>query len=353
MLYDEIDTVFGPKARENEELRGLLNAGYRKGAVAGRCAMRGNSVETEEIQAYSAVAIAGLGWLPDTILSRSIIVRMRPRHAGETVEPFRRRLHEPEGHAIRERLASWARSTTVAWPSLPDEIQDRNADIWEPLIAIADAVGGHWPLKARVAAVALVLESREAEASLGVRLLADLQTIFRDHQELPSKTILERLIELPESPWGDLHGKPLDDRGLAKRLKAYGVKPKTIRTSTGTPRGYCRSDLEDQWLRYLPSPGESKTTKTTKTSETSLQIKANKVAAVADVLPVGEGGEACEHCHKPGDVMECHYGDTSAWLHRECVEPWRLATEDLSIPGFLDRRSELVGQVKAPARGSC
>ena len=26
LLYDEIDTVFGPKARENEELRGLLNA---------------------------------------------------------------------------------------------------------------------------------------------------------------------------------------------------------------------------------------------------------------------------------------------------------------------------------------
>jgi hypothetical protein len=67
-LYDEIDTVFGPKARENEELRGLLNAGYRKGAVAGRCVVRGNNVETEEIQAYAPVAIAGLGWLPDTIL---------------------------------------------------------------------------------------------------------------------------------------------------------------------------------------------------------------------------------------------------------------------------------------------
>lgn len=65
LLYDEIDTVFGPKARENEELRGLLNAGYRKGAVAGRCVMRGNNVQTEEIQAYAAVAIAGLGWLPE------------------------------------------------------------------------------------------------------------------------------------------------------------------------------------------------------------------------------------------------------------------------------------------------
>jgi hypothetical protein len=29
-----------------------------------------------------------------------------------------------------------------SWPDLPPEIQDRNADIWEPLIAIADEIGG-------------------------------------------------------------------------------------------------------------------------------------------------------------------------------------------------------------------
>src|SRR5690349_3706547 len=86
LLYDEIDTVFGPKARENEELRGLLNAGHRKGAVAGRCVVRGKNIETEEIPAYAAVAMAGLGWLPDTILSRSVIIRMRRRHAGERVD---------------------------------------------------------------------------------------------------------------------------------------------------------------------------------------------------------------------------------------------------------------------------
>ena len=83
ILYDEIDTVFGPKAKENEELRGLLNAGHRKGAVAGRCVVRGKVVETEEISAYAAVAMAGLGWLPDTILSRSVIVRMQRRKPGE------------------------------------------------------------------------------------------------------------------------------------------------------------------------------------------------------------------------------------------------------------------------------
>lgn len=37
ILFDEIDTVFGPKAKDNEDIRGLLNAGHRRGAVAGRC----------------------------------------------------------------------------------------------------------------------------------------------------------------------------------------------------------------------------------------------------------------------------------------------------------------------------
>ena len=91
ILFDEIDTVFGPKAKENEEIRGLLNAGHRKGAVAGRCVARGQTVMTEEISAYAAVAMAGLGWLPDTIMTRSVLIRMRRRNQGESVEPFRRR----------------------------------------------------------------------------------------------------------------------------------------------------------------------------------------------------------------------------------------------------------------------
>src|SRR6187200_2344243 len=114
ILYDEIDTVFGPKAKENEEIRGLLNAGHRRGAVAGRCVVKGKSVETEEIPAYAAVALAGIGWLPDTILSRAIVVRMRRRAPGETVQPYRRRVHAREGHPIRDRLSIWARSVLAA-----------------------------------------------------------------------------------------------------------------------------------------------------------------------------------------------------------------------------------------------
>ena len=150
ILFDEIDTIFGPKAkRDNEEIRGLLNAGHRKGAVAGRCVVKGKQIHTEEIAAYCAVALAGLGDLPDTIMTRSVVVRMRRRAPGEHVEPYRRRQHSPEGHALRDRLAAWAEASVkalaAARPDMPAGIADRDADVWEPLLAIADAAGGDWP----------------------------------------------------------------------------------------------------------------------------------------------------------------------------------------------------------------
>ena len=163
ILFDEVDTVFGPKAKDNEEIRGLLNAGHRRGAVAGRCVVRGKLVETEEIPAYCAVALAGLGGLPDTILSRCVVVRMRRRAPGEMVEPFRRRVNGPDGDELRDRLARWAETAVTPainrYPVIPPSINDRDADVWEPLLAVADAAGGDWPQRARVAAVALVADS--------------------------------------------------------------------------------------------------------------------------------------------------------------------------------------------------
>ncbi len=84
ILYDEIDTLFGPKAKDNEEIRGMLNAGHRRGAVAGRCVTRGDIIETEELPAYCALALAGLGGLPDTLLTRAVVVRMKRRAPGES-----------------------------------------------------------------------------------------------------------------------------------------------------------------------------------------------------------------------------------------------------------------------------
>jgi hypothetical protein len=267
ILFDEIDTVFGPKAKDNEEIRGLLNAGHRRGAIAGRCVVRGASVQTEEIPAYCAVALAGLGGLPDTILSRSVVVRMRRRAPNELVEPFRRRINGPEGLELRDRLATWAELTVGpavhSYPDIPPSICDRDADVWEPLLAVADAAGGDWPQRARVAAVALVTDSKRETPSLGVKLLADIKEVFGSGDHIGTEALLSELHQLEESPWGDLRGKPLDARGLARRLSPYDIKPTNVRHGSDVFKGYRREDLHDAWQRYLGPPVyESATTAT-------------------------------------------------------------------------------------------
>ncbi|MFF4246110.1 DUF3631 domain-containing protein [Streptomyces sp. NPDC001822] len=269
ILFDEIDTVFGPKAGDNEELRGFLNAGHRRTGVTYRCIGDGGQQTVQAFPSYCAVAVAGLGSLPDTIMSRAVIVRMRRRARNETVEPFRARIHEAEGHKLRDRLAQWAEHARGfvmgAWPDMPDGVSDRPADVWEPLLAIADAVGGHWPERARAACVTLVTASRANDkGSIGVRLLTDL----RDHvmvgiDRLPTVAILDRLNALDDAPWADLHGKPLDNRRLSKMLAEYmtadnePIASRNIKTVGSVLKGYYTADLWDAWARYCPPPPES------------------------------------------------------------------------------------------------
>jgi hypothetical protein len=255
LLIDELDALFNGKTQAAEEIRGLLNAGHRRGATVGRCVTHGKTITTEETPAFCAVALAGLGWLPDTLMSRSIVIRMRRRAPKEIVEPFRHRDHRPEGEALQDRLAAWAATLiddmAKARPALPSGIEDRAADCWEPLLAIADAAGRYWPDVARNAAVTLVADAREANPSLGIRLLEDSRTIFevvREH-ELATDRLLAQLHGLAESPWGNIRGRPLDDRGLAQRLRRYEIRPKVLKSVNR--RGYRREDFEDAWLRYL------------------------------------------------------------------------------------------------------
>lgn len=136
---------------------------------------------------------------------------------------------------------------------------DRDADCWEPLIATAEAAGGHWPETARCCSVALVELSRgDGEERLGIRLLSDMRTVLGTEEQAPTIAILDKLHKLDEAPWADIRGKPLNDRGLAVRLRPYGIKPRVIRVGSTTPRGYRREDFVDAWTRYLqPLPPES------------------------------------------------------------------------------------------------
>ncbi|MDK1376147.1 MULTISPECIES: DUF3631 domain-containing protein [unclassified Sinorhizobium] len=276
LLYDEIDTVFGPRVKkDNEEIRALLNAGHRRGAVSGRCALKGKKIITEEFPAYCAVALAGLGHLPETLLTRSVIIPMRKRAADETIEPYRCRFHEPQARALGERLEQWAKEIMAEMegyiPEMPGSVFDRNADVWEALLAVADKAGKDWPDRARGSAVALVAASKDKARSLGVQLLSDIRDVFGETTEkIATKRLIERLCDdFPESPWSDLKGKPLTANKLAAMLKMYGIASRNVRldasdaqtyeadysstssSNSSVLKGYRKEDFHDAWKRYL------------------------------------------------------------------------------------------------------
>jgi hypothetical protein len=261
LLLDEADTYLGNTiAKQHEDIRGLVNAGHRRGALVYRGEVSGKTVRVVEFPAFAACALAGMGDLPETILDRSVIVAMKRRAPHEHVESFRDRLARPGAESLRDRLADWAEANLddlrATWPEMPTGIVDRAADVWEPLVAVADLAGGQWPERARAAALALNAARAERDPSLGVQLLGDCRRVFEasDVDRLTTEALLEALHDLDESPWADLRGKPLDARGLARRLRKYDVRPDVHRFDDGAKRGYKLEDFHDAWTRYLPPP---------------------------------------------------------------------------------------------------
>lgn len=260
LLIDECDAIFSTRAStSSEELRGLLNSGYRRGATAGRARPTKDDVITEDWPSFAPVALAGLNQLPDTLMTRSIVVNMKRRKPGETVSPYRRRIYKNEAAALREQLAAWAAQVrpTIAdtWPQIPDSIQDRDADVWEPILQVADAAGGAWPKIARQAAVRMVADQRQRPETLGIKLLSDIRKIMADTERISTVDLLGRLIAIDTSPWAAIHGEPIDSRFLARTLSKYDVPTNnTMKIDGRVVKGYARHHLVDAWERYLPTP---------------------------------------------------------------------------------------------------
>ncbi|MGE0218416.1 DUF3631 domain-containing protein [Mycolicibacterium sp.] len=265
-----------------------------------------------DLPAYCPVALAGLGDLPDTITDRAIVVPMKKRTKSERVEPWRSRLSEPEASELGERLAEWADSIRGTardyWPELPAGVEDRNADRWEALLAVADLAGGRWPKLARAAAIADVTDKPGEKESQGVLLLSDIRGIFlannlyasNGQPAMKTPMLLKDLAMIPESPWKDVRrgGLQLDAVGLATRLRPYGIKSHDIRWgSEGSKgadtvsKGYYRADFEDAWTRYvLPNEVNGAEAATNGSAATNGEAPTSNVAGVAGVAGLRGGG---------------------------------------------------------------
>lgn len=259
LLLDEIDAIFGPKAGEHEGLRSLLNSGNRRGTVVSRCV--GKSFELRDFAVFCPRAIAGIGSLPDTIADRSIPIRMARRTRDEAVASFgarQRRDAEVEARGLREATERWVTQNIEALkdsrPEIPTTLSDRAQDGAEPLLAIADAAGVEWPVKAR-AAIGAVYGVTSADAtSLGVRLLRDIRDVLGTADRIASSVLCENLAAIEDGPWADWFGKRITPRILSERLKGFEIRPSTVRLDdTKTAKGYHKTQFEDAWRRYLPA----------------------------------------------------------------------------------------------------
>ncbi|MFH8885798.1 DUF3631 domain-containing protein [Streptomyces microflavus] len=262
LLVDEADTMFatGKAAEKNEEVRGLINAGHQRGRPTLR--VSGPEHQVQEFPTFAMAALAGIGDLPDTIMDRAVVIRMRRRAAGEKVASFRTGRDTPALNAVRNRLRAWLEPlyTLAMEMEPPMPVEDRAADTWEPLVIVADLAGGDWPALARTACRTMTdyEAGQDEEGGLRTRLLVGIRRAFAavgDPAVLSTRLLLESLNADKEAPWAEYGASGLTPRGLQLLLKPYGIGSANRRFPDGTQaKGFARNQFLDTWARYCPEP---------------------------------------------------------------------------------------------------
>jgi hypothetical protein len=235
LLLDESDAAFKGEKEYAEALRGILNTGYRRSGKATVCIGQGANITARDFSTFCPKAIAGIGTLPDTVADRSIAIQLRRRTGDEPCDRWRERDGHAQASPIHKALASWAPRAVLALrdarPELPSGLDDRQSDVWEPLIAIADAAGGDWPGRARGAALALAGSVEDAD--IMIELLRDTAEILpatmadsdMPDSVIPTKELITALVAREDRPWATWrHDKPITPHSLARLLAPLGIR---------------------------------------------------------------------------------------------------------------------------------
>lgn len=256
LLIDEADSFVG----ENEEMRGILNSGHTRAAAN---VIRNVEVNGEHkprrFSTWAPKAIATIRALADTLEDRSIVIQLQRKPKTAKVARLRKRDCD-EFAILRRKAARWAEINFNALaadpdPDIPEQLNDRAADNWRPLLQIANLAGGDWPKRAREAACLLSGDGHES-TSINVELLTDIRLAFGDADEIRSIDLVAALIVNPERPWATWgkNDKPLTQRQLAGLLKPFCIVSETVHPS-GLPHGwgYKRVRFTEAWEAYLPA----------------------------------------------------------------------------------------------------
>ena len=255
-LFRYIEEV-RPTLLIDEAMRSILDAGHTKtvASVIRNVEINGK-YKPKRFSTWAPKAIAAIRALADTLEDRAIVAQLQRKARTANVERLRRRDSEKFA-LLRRRAARWAADNfsklTDPEPDIPGALNDRAADNWRPLLAIADLAGGAWPKRARDAARILSGEGRDTP-SINVELLADIRLAFGEADAIRSADLVAKLTADPERPWAEWkRGKPLTQKQLAGLLRPFGIISETVSIpGLADAKGYKRVRFEEAWEAYLP-----------------------------------------------------------------------------------------------------
>jgi 5S rRNA maturation endonuclease (ribonuclease M5) len=382
LLIDEADSFL----KDNEAMRGILNSGHTKAAAyVIRSVETNGDHKPKRFSTWTPKAIAAIGELADTLQDRAIVLQLQRKSRAAKVARLRKRDCD-DFAVLRRKAARWTTDNLVRLtdpePGIPDLLNDRAADNWRPLLAIAELAGGDWQRRGRDSACVLSGEGHDARSS-NVELLADIRRAFGDEVALRSVDLVAKLVADLERPWVEWkNGRALTPKQLGGLLAPFGVTSETVSIAgLADAKGYRRARFEELWTVYLPGQNTisdpSPPFKTSKRRNADVAGTSHDFQSVAEdsgdasknsKLSNGHAGSDASTLQNSPDVSkgdsasleeasdDASFGDVPAPAvdpestsiapaadhgAAACVQVEPDDIPDLTIPDFLDRRHEL------------
>jgi len=259
LLLDDWQLVFRPSV--SQQFIAFLSASCANGS---RFPVPGNDSDQE---VFCPKAFAGSVCLPPVLADRSIPVVLQRRKPDDLVFPGWPGMISMVASPLIAPISSWARDNWrnvrhfSCQPPLSDipGLSMRQRECALPLLAVAQAIGGKWPRRARLSLRRIFDTHAAAEdLSIGLQLLEDIRGFFMNKEidRVLSVDLVAYLVGLEDRPWADYHKKKkaLTFNGMRHLLRKYDVPcASTLRMgSEKRGKGFRRIQFEDTWACYLP-----------------------------------------------------------------------------------------------------
>ena len=325
LILDEAEGEF----RSNPELRAVINSGWTRGAGVPRCNPETNEPEFFETFGPKAIGLKGAR-LPDTTLSRSIVVQMQRKLPADKVDDFSHR-DDDELAGIRRRLKRFAQDNLDKIenhrPRPPEGFTNRLAANWRTMLAIAEICG----MGSEARSAAVELSRRDDEASFAVELLKDIKDTFERLRldRISSVQLVKELGNMEDRPWAEMPRtlKVITQLQLASLLKPFEVKPKQVRFGEVTLKVYTMAMFE-RAFRYIPLAGFPQNTRNTETTAETKGPENSQCFGVSGTAGVSAQECVCAHCggtaesDNPVNQTVTPDGESLIPVHRHCSEEW-------------------------------